>query len=192
MKQNVMSYQKKYSNENQISVAQLHAAYDEHPLEGGGLRETFGTIGDDEEHGQSALTFQNNNSGVQTTEQRAQSTIEQATMNLDTLNVNNDFLPKNVIRRIQESGQKTTSIDKETYESPQFRNSTSAAPAVIGLNSKFSVPAGSPKNKLAAGRVSLLNQVTKRDAISSDAISNSSFNKKKQVRFTNVYDAQNL
>jgi len=65
MKQNVMSYQKKYNNENQVSVAQLHAAYDEHPLlpplEEGGFRETFGTMGDDEEHGHSALTFQNNN-----------------------------------------------------------------------------------------------------------------------------------
>jgi hypothetical protein len=60
---------------------------------------------------------------------------------------------------------------------------------MAGLNSKFSVPAGSPKNKFATGRVSLLNQITKRDAISSDAVSNSSFNKKKQVRFTNIYDA---
>jgi len=65
---------------------------------------------------------------------------------------------------------------------------------MAGLNSKFSIPAGSPKNKFATGRhengkVSLLNQITKRDAISSDAVSNSSFNKKKQVRFTNVYDA---
>lgn len=48
----------------------------------------------------------------------------------------------------------------------------------------------SPDNKMYTGQINLMNY--NKDLLQSDVVSNSSLGKKKQVRFTNLYDAQNL